>query len=213
MRLFRQSFTLFDWPLALSVFVLVLLGLSAQYGMTLSVGAEGVVSTFTKQIVALAVGLIVAIGFILWDGRRLQSYAGTLYAFAGVLLVAVLFFGVNRRGTTGWFDLGVVDVQPVELAKIAIVIAVAALLSRRRRRRVGWKEVLITGVPVWLYAGLVFLQPDFGSGALMLGVWGVLLLLAGIDRKVLLALLGVGALLALTGWFVFFEDFQRERIM
>ena len=197
----------FDWLLALSVF-----GLSAQYGITL--GAESAsLSIFSKQLIALAIGLIVAIALMLWNYRLLQSYAGTLFAFGGVLLFAVLLFGVNRRGTTGWFDLGLVDVQPVEIAKIVLVIALAALLARRRQRLIRLKEVLITGVPVAIYVFLVMLQPDFGSAALMVGVWLVLILMAGIDRKVLLSMIGVGLVAAALSWTFVFQDFQKERIL
>ncbi len=202
----------FDWLLALSVFALMVLGLSAQYGITL--GAESAaLSIFSKQLIALAIGLIIAIALMLWNYRLLQSYAGTLFAFGGVLLFSVLLFGVNRRGTTGWFDLGLVDVQPVEIAKIVLVIALAALLARRRQRLIRLKEVLITGVPVAIYVLLVMLQPDFGSAALMVGVWLVLILMAGLDRKVLLVMIGLGLVAAALSWTVVFQDFQKERIL
>jgi rod shape determining protein RodA len=202
----------FDWLLALSVFALMVLGLSAQYGITLGIESESL-SIFSKQLIALAIGLIVATVLMLWNYRLLQSYAGTLYAFGAILLIGVLFFGVNRRGTTGWFDLGIVDVQPVEIAKIVLVIAIAALLAQRRQRLIRLKEAIITGIPVAIYVFFVMMQPDFGSAALMIGVWLVLVLMAGLDRKVLFSMIGIGLISIAMSWAFIFQDFQKERVL
>lgn len=211
MKLRFKSLSSFDWLLALSVFVLLVLGLSAQYGI--AVGGGGGFASFTKQLVALGFGICIALALVLWNYRLLQSYAGTLWAGGAVLLFSVLLFGTNRRGTTGWFDLGIVDFQPVELAKILLVVVVAAILMRRRSRRVGWREFGATSIPVFIYVGLVLMQPDFGSAALMLGTWIIMLLFAGLDRKIIASLFGSGVVAGLVGWFAFFEEFQKNRIL
>ena len=146
MRISSRLFSSFDWLLALSVFVLVVLGLSAQYGMTLAQESASL-SILTKQLIALFVGLLCACALVVWNYRQLQSYARSLYAIGGVLLLSVLFFGVTRRGTTGWFDVGIFDVQPVEFVKLILILSLASVLSRRTQRRVGWREVVMTGVP------------------------------------------------------------------
>ncbi|MEK7530116.1 MAG: rod shape-determining protein RodA, partial [Patescibacteria group bacterium] len=212
MRISSRLFSSFDWLLALSVFVLVVLGLSAQYGMTLAQESASL-SILTKQLIALFVGLLCACALVVWNYRQLQSYARSLYVIGGVLLLSVLFFGVTRRGTTGWFDVGVFDVQPVEFVKLILILSLASVLSRRTQRRVGWREVVMTGVPVALYAILVMFQPDFGSAALMMGVWALMLLMAGMDRKVMLLSLMGGVTLMVGSWFFLFQDFQKERVM
>lgn len=212
MRLSSRLFSSFDWLLALSVFVLVVLGLSAQYGMTLAQESESL-SILTKQLIALSAGLLCACMLVVWNYRQLQSYARSLYVMGGVLLLGVLFFGVTRRGTTGWFDLGVFDIQPVEFVKLILILSLASVLSRRTHRRIGWREVVVTGVPVALYALLVSLQPDFGSAALVVGMWALMLLMAGMDRKVMLLSLGAGITLVMASWLFLFQDFQKERVM
>lgn len=212
MTKYTRLLTQFDWLLALAVFVLLVLGFSALYG----IGVASVPPDFsnvTKQLIALGLGLVVCVGLIIWNYQQLRGYAGTLFAAGVVLLAAVLVFGVNRRGTTGWFDLGIVDVQPVEFAKIVLVIAVAAILSRRKSRYVGWRELILTGIPVAIYAGLVMMQPDFGSAALMIGIWGVMMLFAGLPKRIIAAVAATGIGGVLLGWFVFFEEFQRNRIL
>ena len=208
LRLFAQ----FDWLLALSVFVLLLLGISALYSIGLASNPADFTNV-TKQLIALTLGVVVALAFAFSNYRLLQSYAGSLYAAGALALTAVLFFGVNRRGTTGWFDLGIVDVQPVEFAKIILVVTLAVLLARRTHRYVGWRTVGVTLIPVLVYVGLVLSQPDFGSAALMLAVWGAMLLFAGLRGRVAATLTGSGVAAALLGWFVFFEEFQKQRIL
>lgn len=212
MQFSARRFASFDWLLGLSVFVLVILGLSAQYGITLS-DSDDVLSTFSKQLVALCVGLVGAMAIVAWNYRLLQSYAGALYAAGVVLLGLVLAVGVTRRGTTGWFDLGFVDAQPIEFAKVALVVALAAILARRKTRRVGWRHLIATAVPVGIYSFLVMWQPDMGSAALMVGAWGILLVVAGLRRKILIGLGAVAVVALLAGWFVFFQEFQRDRLL
>ncbi len=212
MKITSRLFSQFDWLLALSVFVLLLLGLSALYSIGLASNPSDFTNV-TKQLVALALGLAVAVALAFSNYRLLQSYAGSLYALGVVALTAVLFFGVTRRGTTGWFDLGIVDVQPVEFAKIVLVAALASLFARRTSRQVGWKTVGVTAVPVLIYVALVLQQPDFGSAALMLGIWGVVLLFAGLKGRVAAALSGGGVVAVALAWFFLFEVFQKQRIL
>ena len=85
---------------ALSVFVLVVLVTSAQYGMTLAQESASL-SILTKQLIALFVGLLCACALVVWNYRQLQSYARSLYVIGGVLLLSVLFWCHTTLGTTG----------------------------------------------------------------------------------------------------------------
>ena len=212
MKWFTRNLAQFDWLSALAVFVLLVLGISALYGIGLA-STPPDFGNVTKQLIALGIGLIAVVVLMFWNYQQLRAYAGTLFAFGALLLTAVLFFGVNRRGTTGWFDLGIVDVQPVEFAKIIVVIAIAAILAKRSRRYMGWRELGATFIPVAIYSGLVMLQPDFGSAAIMIGIWGVMVLFAGLNKKIVAALAGGGIVAALFGWFFVFQEFQRNRIL
>ncbi|PIR47635.1 rod shape-determining protein RodA [Candidatus Uhrbacteria bacterium CG10_big_fil_rev_8_21_14_0_10_50_16] len=212
MNKYTRLLAQFDWVLAVAVFVLLVLGFSALYGIGLA-SAPPDFTNVTKQLIALGIGLMVGVMLMLWNYKQLRSYAGTLFAIGTGLLLSVVLFGVTRRGTTGWFDLGIVDVQPVEFAKIILVIAVAAIFARRSRRYMGWRELIATGIPVTIYVGLVMLQPDFGSAALMIGVWGIMVLFAGLNKKIIAVLAGGGLLAGIAAWLVVFQEFQKNRIL
>ncbi|MEK7094746.1 MAG: rod shape-determining protein RodA [Patescibacteria group bacterium] len=202
-----------DGWMALSVFVLLMLGMAALWSMALGAASPSDFSFLYKQIFAAVLGIFLAVGIMGWDARLLKSYAGPLFIAGAAMLAAVLIFGVERRGTVGWFDLGAASFQPVELAKIILVIVLAAILSARKEKKVGWRVLLISAIPVVIYSSLVFVQPDFGSLALMLAVWALMLFFAGLDRRLCLGMAGAGATAMLAGWFLFFEEFQRQRIL
>ncbi len=212
MQKYSRLLSSFDWLLALAVFVLLVLGVSALYGIGLSFDPPDFTNV-TKQVVALSIGLVIALVIALWNYRLLRSYAGTLYAFGGVALTLLLMFGVNIRGTTGWFSFGFFNIQPVEFVKIFLVVALAAILARRSRRVMRWREFMSTAIPVGIYVLLVMMQPDFGSAALMIGVWIVMLLFAGLDKKVFITLAASGTAMATAAWFFFFEEFQKNRLL
>jgi len=212
MRRYSQLLATFDWFFALGIFVLLVLGLSALYGIGLSYDPPDF-SNVNKQVISLSIGVVVAMALAVWNYRLLRSYAGTLYALGGVLLTALLVFGVNRRGTTGWFSFGFFDIQPVELVKIVLVVVIAAILERRTSRIVGWRDFISTAIPVAIYSGLVMLQPDFGSAALMIGVWIVMLLFAGLDKRIFVSMVGTGIGFVTVAWLFFFEAFQKNRVL
>jgi len=202
----------FDWLIALAVFILLVFGISALYSIGLSSETPDF-SNVTRQIAAISMGAILAFFVAMWNYRLLRSYAATLFILSAGMLLAVLFFGVNHRGTKGWFSLGLFDFQPVEIAKIAIVVIIAAILSSRKSRTMHLREFLITALPTFSLVILVMMQPDFGSAALIIGTWLTIILFAGLDRRIIAALAGTGIAAALAGWFIFFQEFQKNRIM
>lgn len=165
-----------------------------------------------KQGIALAIGLGAAFAIGNMNHRAGEYYNRSMWLGGAVLLLAVVLFGTKIRGTTGWFVIGGWSLQAVEFAKVALVIFLAATLSRHAYAR-DFFSILRNGVGVLIYVVLVALQPDFGSATIVLGVWGLLLLVGGIERKTLFAVLGIALLLGAGTWFLGFRDYQRERIL
>src|SRR5262247_4463211 len=117
-----------------------------------------------------------------FDYRRLERLVVPLMAASFVLLVLVLVppFGQSINGTRRWLRLGPISFQPVELAKLALVIYLAAFLARRREQ-LGefWRGLVPPLLVAGLLAGLVLLQPDLGNGLTLLTLTFGLLFLAG----------------------------------
>ncbi len=201
-----------DWALALAVFGLVLLGLASIYSVELSRDAAEFVHV-KKQIAALVLGVCMFVGIVASNYRLWQNYALVLYLFCAVLLIGVLFFGDTVRGATGWYVVGPVSFQPVEGMKIGLVIALSAYFARRGKRLFDLRGFLESGVITLLPVFLVLLQPDFGSASILLGIWVFYLLYAGISWKSIVALASAATGMLLLGWFFFFAEYQRSRIL
>jgi rod shape determining protein RodA len=201
----------YDWIIFLIILILLTLSLLVIYSLDL--GREGgVFLNFRKQAIfaILALGIMFLFAFIDW--RFFKNLVWPLYFLGLLMLWGVLFFGETRRATTGWFALGGFVFQPVEIAKIFFILAMADLLS---------KKGFIPNLKLWLqffillllYLIPVTLQPDLG-GAFVLAVIGLgMFLMVGLPKRYLLGLLFLGIVTALIGWFFILHNYQRERIL
>lgn len=141
-----------------------------------------------KQLAWAVIGLSVLAATMRIDYRFYRQPAVIWFVLIGVLvaLVAVLFMPA-RNGTTRWFGIGSMTVQPSEFAKIALIIFTAALLERRMHRisdvKYSLGPILIaTGLCV----GLVLKEPDFGTSVALLTIVGAMIFSAGLSYKYLL---------------------------
>jgi rod shape determining protein RodA len=202
----------FDWILAAAVFLLLVLSLVALYSISLSKSPPDFLS-FEKQLIFIAIGLLAFLFFGAIDYKWLRFYSWAIYGLAALLLVAVLIFGRVIRGTQGWFGFGWFNFQPVEFAKLALIIFLAKYFSRGAHEIFNFKHIVTSGFFSAIFVGLVLLQPDFGSAIILFFLWIGSLFLIGIKRSHLLALLLLVAVLLAGSWFFVFQDYQKERIL
>lgn len=200
-----------DWTLLAAAFTLAAVGLVAIYGIGVSQEPADLF-LFHKQFITFAIGVTTIVILIFLDYRHLRSYGLILYIFGAVLLAGVLFFGVRINATQGWFRVGALSFQPVEIAKVTLLIYLAAFFVRRGRGRLSWKTFCISFVATVTYAGLVLLQPDFGSAMVIFLIWGIVALFAGLPRHAWFILPLI--FLTTTGlvWTFALKDYQRGRI-
>ncbi|MFP5310759.1 MAG: rod shape-determining protein RodA [Actinomycetes bacterium] len=146
----------------------------------------------TRQLIALVVGLIAMAAVAVFDYRYLRAYAAVLYAGSLVMLALVLTpLGVEVNGAQAWLAFGGFQFQPSEITKVAVIVAIAALLHERREDP-GLVSVLLSLAILAPPLGLIMLQPDPGTASVFLFTAFVLLLVAGIQFRWLGALAGLG---------------------
>lgn len=208
---FIDKLRTYDWFLTIVIFILVTVGSLAVYSVDLSKG-ESLVYIPT-HIIAITLGFM-AFFFV---GRihiaRFESGAKLIYLSALALLIAVLFLGVEVRGTTGWFRFAGWSFQPSEFAKVALVFMLAWIISKQGRRYDRWDFVVSSGASAAFLAGLIMLQPDLGSAMILCATWFGILFLTGAKKRYLFGLIMVFIALLLLGWFFFFKDYQRGRFL
>ncbi len=201
----------FDWIAIAAVVFLLATGLIAIFSLSLEAEREGF-NNFQKQLVFLIFAIILFIVFSAVDYRIWKSYSGLLYLLGVLLLFGVLFWGVRIRGTAGWFNLGVFNLQPAELMKLFLIISLAKYFSQIGAARLGLRHVFVSFIYVIIPVVLAASQPDMGSALVMLVIWFGVLFLAGLKKKYLFALGGIALVILMLGWNVVLKDYQQERI-
>ena len=203
----------FDWVLVGAVLVLCAVSLLVLYGID-----QGTKETnyFGRQISNLFIGLAVMffLGFL--DFRIFKNYSlilSFLYIALVAILVAVLFWGTKIRGTAGWFDLGFINFEPVELAKIVILLLLAKYFSGRHVEVYRPRHLVISALYVFIPIFLVLLQPDLGSVLILASIWLAIVLLSEIKKRHLLILLFGGVLVFAAAWLFFLAPYQKARIL
>jgi rod shape determining protein RodA len=132
---------------------------------------------------------------------------------AGLEVVGVLLVGVTIRGTTGWFQLAGISLQPVEFVKVFFMLVMARFLGDQAYHVNNWKMLMkVLGLMAG-YVVLVLLQPDLGSASVLIATGGVMLLSSSVSLKKITVLLTTGVLLAILAWFLVLADYQRDRIL
>src|SRR3989344_2706389 len=190
------------------------LGLSALGLLTMN-SFTGDDLFFVRQVawVTIGIGVFFAASVVDWRFLRGSGVAAALFGLLLIPLLLLIFFGATTRGARGWFDLGPFALQPAEFIKLGLIIVLAKYFSRRHIEIGNFKHILVSGAYTALVFALVALQPDFGSAIIVALVWLGMVLVSGISRTHLFAVLALG--LALLGglWFFGFEEYQKQRIM
>lgn len=193
--------------LSLPVVVAFLLGAGL---LTLSTAAPA--NEFIRQVVYLGVA-IVACGLVLWLGRaRILRFAFPVYWVSIFLLLITRVLGTEVNGAKSWLYLGPLPgFQPSELAKIALIMALAVTLHDRPVRSFAAyvRPALLLLLPV----GLVLAEPDLGSGLVLAAVGGGLLLMRGIPWKHLVLFLALFAVAVPTVALPNLKPHQRARLV
>lgn len=198
----------FDWPLIFASLALTGLGLLLIYSLT---GLQE--KLFFKQLAALGLGLAAVFFVQLLDRHFWRNASAVLYILLLSILAGLLLFGADTRGTQGWIYLGGAAVQPAEFAKVAVIIFLATVLEKIDFDIANWRHLALVVGAVGLPAGLIALEPDFGSAFIIITASAVMVLYAGLPRRYFLALLIGAALLAALSWGALLRDYQKSRVL
>jgi rod shape determining protein RodA len=186
------------------------------------VGAVGAVVLFSAsgqslgvleaQLLRFALGLIAMVMLAQIPPRLIRTAAPWAYLLGLALLLIVMFTGDVAMGAQRWLDLGVVRFQPSEIMKLAVPLACAWLLHERPLPPSSLSLALLAagiGVPTLLIAE----QPDLGTALLVAAAGGMVILLAGLQIRYILAVVGLLVPVAYVAWQFLLHDYQRQRVL
>ncbi|HYL32285.1 MAG TPA: rod shape-determining protein RodA [Stellaceae bacterium] len=201
------------WDLNWGLVLLITATASIGFVMLYSVASGHVDPWAAKQMARFAVGLVIMFAVALVDIRTWLKSAYYLYVLGVALLVAVAVTGHIGMGARRWIDLGPLNLQPSEIMKIAMVLALARYFHGLSLEDVGKIRYLIVPVVMVLVpAGLVLKQPDLGTALLLVLGSAIIFLLAGVRLWIFgVAIAGAGGALPVA-W-KFLRDYQRDRLL
>jgi rod shape determining protein RodA len=166
-----------------------------------------------KHVTRFSAALLMMLVVALVDTRVWLNLAYPAYGLSLVLLLAVDIIGKTGMGAQRWLDLKVVQLQPSELMKIALILALARYYHFLRPEAVGrLTHILPSILMIITPVALVMVQPDLGTAMMVLLGGGALLFVAGVRlwKFALAVVLGIAALPL--GWSLM-HDYQRNRVL
>src|SRR3954467_2987497 len=136
----------FDWPLLGAALVLSMISLTEIYSATMNSAAGGHVY-LVRQTAAIIAGLICLFVIASLDYHAIAEHIPWIYIGSVVVLLYTLVFGKSTFGTRGWIQFGSLSVQPAEIIKMVVVVALARYLSERHGERyMTLSQILKAGV-------------------------------------------------------------------
>lgn len=208
----RRLITHFNWPYLLLILMISGIGLANLFSATSS-WSTAVQPVYLKQLYWLGLGLLIVGMICVFDYRHLEYLSFPFYGCNLLLLVLVLSVGRTSMGATRWISLAGINVQPSEIMKIMIIVALARYFSEKEHLRgFSLRELIAPGLMLGVPALLIMKQPDLGTALLVLCIGGTMALFAGVQRSAI-AFLGVSGLAAVCGGWFLLHDYQRQRIL
>jgi rod shape determining protein RodA len=201
-----------DWFLFLAVLILLILGVSILYSLNLNVEGSNFL-IFKKQVLFALSGIILFFAAANFNYSFWSTYAKLIFILFVLILLSVLFFGTEVKGTTGWLQLGFFNVQPVEFAKIALIIFLARYFSQHAQDFKLLRHVVLSGSFTAIFILLIVLQPDLGSALVLFGTWVIMLLFTGMQKKHFWWLVSSFIALITFSWFFLLQAYQKSRIL
>jgi len=188
------------------------LSLIAAFGLVVLYSASGQsMPTVLRTVARLLLGAVAMLLLARVNPNFLRRASPWLYLAGCGLLLVVAAMGRTRMGAQRWLDLGVFRFQPSELMKLAVPMMCAWYLHERPLPP-AWTSLTVLGVLILLPAGLVAIEPDLGTAALIAVAGTLVIVLAGLRLRVILAGLALAAAGAWAGWSVM-HDYQRKRVL
>lgn len=204
----------FDWALFGAALALALVGLTEIYSATMNLPGD---VSFMKQAIFVAAGIALMFVVASVDYHTISEHIPWLYLGSLAVLIYTPLAARRIAGARSWINLGPVSVQPSEIIKMVVVVAMARYLSDLHMR--GYlslnqilKAAMICAVPM----GLILLQPDMGTALSYLPILGVGLLVRGLRPAVVVSVVLIVVLIVPVSAFLlsdYLKAHQKERLL
>jgi rod shape determining protein RodA len=208
-----EFFKRYDFSFIGSMSAIFLVGLLNLYSATHSQAHEGLDSLYKSQLVWFFISVVVAISISFLNPKTFERFSYLGYIVTLFLVFLVLLMGKVGMGAQRWLVLGPIRMQPSEFMKMGLVLALARFFTKvNPERELGFKDLIFPGIIVMVPAIMVIVQPDLGTGMLLLFIFSMMIFYKRL-RWNTIATLGVIALVSGVLMYNFgLKEYQRKRI-
>lgn len=165
-----------------------------------------------RQAVFFGIGMVVLMVAALLDYHYWKSLSKFFYIFTLAFLGLILVAGKTSFGSQRWLEVGLVNIQPAEIAKIVVILVLANYFAANEKKDKNIKWILFSFIIVAAIVTPILLQPNLSSSILLLVIWFSMLWISGLPPKYVL-IFGIGGIVLAAAAFPFLETYQQQRIL
>lgn len=195
-RVVENDLGVMDLPYLLLTLLLVVIGLimlfSASFARAYYVTGNSA-SYFTSQLIFALLGIAVLYGMSRVPYEWYFKLSRLIYGVSVLFLVAVLVIGTNVNGATRWINLGFTNLQPSEIAKLALIISLSVLMTRNQKDIKSPRTFFACAGALAIIAALLIREPHFSATIIVAALCFCMMAVGGINRKYLTIVAAIGA--------------------
>lgn len=190
-----------------------LVGVLNLYSSTHSQTHEGLDTLYKSQTIWFCISITVAVLISFLNPKTFERFSYVAYIGTLFLIFLVLLMGKVGMGAQRWLVLGPIRMQPSEFMKMGLVLAMARYFTKvYPERQIGFKELIVPGIITMIPAVLVIIQPDLGTGMLLLFIFSMMIFYKRLKWKTIVSL---GLISLVSGVLMYnfgLREYQRKRI-
>lgn len=203
----------YDFSFLILTILIFTIGIFNLYSATHSSPIAGYDSLYKTQLIRFVASLVVGIIISFLRPKTFSRLAYLGYFGSLALLVLVLIMGQKGMGATRWIMIGPIRLQPSEIAKITLVLALARWFGQYRlNKTLGLREIIVPALMAIVPTILIVLEPDLGTGLVLMLIFGVVIFYCGLRWKTLISLVFIGIISGGLMYQFGLKSYQRKRI-
>jgi rod shape determining protein RodA len=204
----------YDFSFFIIASAIFLVGILNLYSATHSSQFSGVSNLYKTQILFFIISLLIGICLSFLKPSTFLRFSWPVYWMNIGLLLLVLILGIKGMGAQRWINLGFVRLQPSEIMKISLVLALARFFSKKYTSdKLSLKQMIIPASFAIFPSLLIIIQPDLGTGMVVLLIFFMILFYVGIQWKTIIILLITGIITSLGMYQFSLKEYQKKRII
>jgi rod shape determining protein RodA len=175
-------------------------------------GNEVLATYVNRQIIFIGLGVVVIIVLSIIDYHYWGAVIRPIYIITMIFVASLWLVGYASFGATRWIQAGLISIQPTEVAKIVIILALAYFFDRSYNNPKDFRWVLLSLAIAGGMAFWIFIQPNLSNVIVIMVIWVAMVWVNGIQIKHIIAM-GAGALVMAIAAFPFIEPYQQQRVI